>query len=525
MINDEGEEGDVEVTERDTKYDWFVNLDSHPFNSDWKTFIPEPNRADSIDHMDELPLSLKEAIYSFIIAVTIRNLRGDQFEHKTMLIHATRLKILQNRLTNLVSDFIDEIYADFAVPQLGEENEHLEHMEGIFEKKYLKTPEEWKELTPEIASSVSLLKNHVFGINGDNKDVIDEDEYPNGLNSIRIGGDKLSRGLTLPGLMNSYFLRVSRMYDTLLQMGRWFGYRSNYEDLCQIYTTAQLYNWFGHVSSASENLRSRIFEMNQIDLTPLDYRQQIQAHPGTMLVTALNKQRYSNRVALSFSEELVQLTSFDISTRGITAQKRNIKSVNKFMETLISGYEYQDKRAARVFKGIGPKIINSFLGEFKHTSEAGIWHSSNIIKYINAMKDKDELTAWSVAFQTSTRPDPGSSSTVVSTWNMASNIRSGSKSALGIFSLANRSLVSKGHEKFDFDADPLGRTTSETRKDIRRSRDPNTALLIIYFVTPKENEKFHEPLVALGISFPKSENAETVTYVAGAGYNLVEDEV
>ena len=49
-------------------------------------------------------------------------------------------------------------------------------------------------------------------------------------------------------------------------------------------------------------------------------------------------------------------------------------------------------------------------------------------------------------------------------------------------------------------------------------------VLIIYFVTPKENEKFHEPLVALGISFPKSENAETVTYVAGAGYNLVEDE-
>ena len=83
------------------------------------------------------------------------------------------------------------------------------------------------------------------------------------------------------------------MYDTLMQMGRWFGYRDNYDDLCAIYTTARLYNWFGHVANASENLRARIFEMNRRDLTPLEYRQQIQSHPGMMLVTALNKQRYT----------------------------------------------------------------------------------------------------------------------------------------------------------------------------------------------------------------------------------------
>ena len=120
------------------------------------------------------------------------------------------------------------------------------------------------------------------------KDVIDEDEFVNGLHSIRIGGDKLSRGLTLPGLMTSYFLRVSRMYDTLMQMGRWFGYRDKYPDICQIYTTGLLFNWFGHVANASESLRSRIIEMNSMDLTPLDYQQRIQSHPGRMLVPMLN---------------------------------------------------------------------------------------------------------------------------------------------------------------------------------------------------------------------------------------------
>ena len=52
------------------------------------------------------------------------------------------------------------------------------------------------------------------------------------LKVIAIGGDKLARGLTLEGLTVSYFLRASKMYDTLMQMGRWFGYRPGYIDVC-----------------------------------------------------------------------------------------------------------------------------------------------------------------------------------------------------------------------------------------------------------------------------------------------------
>ena len=525
MVNDEGEEDNEEIIERDTRYHWFVNLDAAPFNSDWRDFIPSPNRADSLEFMDELPLSLKDAIYSFIIAVTVRNLRGDQFEHKTMLIHATRLKILQNRLRDLVSNFIDEIYAAFAVSQLDEQNEHLERLKRVFTRCYSNIPETWNELAPDLTSSVSLLKNHVYGINGDNKDVIDEEEYPNGLNSIRIGGDKLSRGLTLPGLMTSYFLRVSRMYDTLMQMGRWFGYRGNYEDLCQIFTTAQLYNWFGHVSNAAESLRSRIFEMNQMDYTPTEYTQQVQAHPGSMLVTALNKQRYTRRIALSFSEELIQLTSFDLSIKGIASQKRNANRIEVLMDKLLLGFRYEEKRGARVFKGVNPEIVNKLIKEFEHTEEAGVWHSSNILSYIHTMNIKGELTEWNIAFQTSTKPAVGAISKSFSTYNMVSNIRSGAKSALGIFSMSNRNLASIGHEKFDFDSDPLIGAENKTRRHIRRSRSPKVGLLIIYLVTPKEGDKFFEPLYSLAISFPKSDNAATISYVAGAGYDTLHEDL
>ena len=63
------------------------------------------------------------------------------------------------------------------------------------------------------------------------------DHRKEGLSVIAVGGNKLSRGLTLEGLTVSYYLRSSKMYDTLLQMGRWFGYRPGYEDLCRLYTT------------------------------------------------------------------------------------------------------------------------------------------------------------------------------------------------------------------------------------------------------------------------------------------------
>ena len=88
------------------------------------------------------------------------------------------------------------------------------------------------------------LSIHVRTINGSAGDILDYEEHrTTGLNIIAVGGDKLSRGLTLDGLSVSYFLRASRMYDTLMQMGRWFGYRDGYLDVCRLYTTAELLEW------------------------------------------------------------------------------------------------------------------------------------------------------------------------------------------------------------------------------------------------------------------------------------------
>lgn len=67
---------------------------------------------------------------------------------------------------------------------------------------------------------------------------------------IVVGGNVLSRGLTLEGLSVSYFIRAASAYDTLLQMGRWFGYRPGYADLARLWMTNELQNYFHDLATA-----------------------------------------------------------------------------------------------------------------------------------------------------------------------------------------------------------------------------------------------------------------------------------
>src|SRR6202041_2320951 len=130
-----------------------------------------------------------------------------------------------------------------------------------------------------------------------------------GLNVIAIGGDKLSRGLTLEGLSVSYFLRASKMYDSLMQMGRWFGYRPGYVDLCRLYLTPDLELWFRHVATAAEELRDRINQMAMIGATPEEYGLRIRSH-DILLVTAQNKMLHAQEFKVSFQGEAKIQTKF-----------------------------------------------------------------------------------------------------------------------------------------------------------------------------------------------------------------------
>ena len=147
-----------------------------------------------------------------------------------------------------------------------------------------------------------------------------------------IGGDKLSRGLTLEGLTISYFTRSSNTYDTLMQMGRWFGFRPGYLDACRLFTTPALYASFSHISMATEDLAAQFDFMNSVVQTPKDFGLRVASHP-ILEITSRNKMRTGQEFKRDFSCKLSQTRVFDIDGEQYD---RNFEAVEDFLYAIKS---------------------------------------------------------------------------------------------------------------------------------------------------------------------------------------------
>jgi hypothetical protein len=363
--------------------------------------------------LDELPPSLREAIDAFIVACAIRQLRGQEHEHSSMLVHVTRFVAVQQQVQRQVDDYLrhmkqrllrrvdhesiiaqlQQIHAtDFAVttgtirtaePELGiPEIPDWPSIEGVL---------------PLILSEIEVRM-----INGTARDVLDySDRSPSGLKVIAIGGDKLARGLTLEGLCVSYFLRATRMYDTLMQMGRWFGYRPGYLDLCRLYTTAELTDWFSHIADAGEELRREFDLMAESGATPRDYGLRVQSHP-VLMVTSRLKMRTARNLMLSFSGQLVETVAF---YRDRTRVQRNLDGflqlVAKLSDPEVDPIRLRDGARQQwtgyLWNNVPAEHIVEFLLGYDTHPEAYKVNSRLLAEFISSMWKDRELTHWTVA--------------------------------------------------------------------------------------------------------------------------------
>lgn len=292
--------------------------------------------------LDELPPSLVEAIDAFLLASADRSLRGQGEDHSSMLIHVTRFVATQEQVYRQVAEHIRQIRQRIR-RNTGSEG-ILDRMKKLWEQDHVPTTDATHELSPDLARHTAsdwseivlripeiLDDIQVRKINGTAKDALDYiDSTGVGLKVIAIGGDKLSRGLTLEGLCVSYFLRASRMYDTLMQMGRWFGYRPGYLDLCRLYTTPDLADWFGHIADASEELREEFDLMAASGSDPRAYGLKVKSHP-VLMVTSRLKMRTAKNLLLSFSGELVETVDFFLDQEKL---ERNLVASYRLIEAI-----------------------------------------------------------------------------------------------------------------------------------------------------------------------------------------------
>ena len=281
-----------------------------------------------------LPGSLKEAIKAFILVCAARLVRMTGVPHNSMLVHVTRFTRVQSQVKQLVEDELRTLTG-----RIMSGTDDLADFRNIWEKKFMTTSlkminrgfkdarvENWKDIRDELYSAIKVIR--VKGINGEIGDTLDyrtanrltrerlekNETVPwneRGVSVIAIGGDKLSRGLTLEGLSVSYYLRAARMYDTLMQMGRWFGYHTGYEDLCRIYTTGELVEWYSHIALANRELRNDFEYMEAIGSTPETFGLKVRSHPGRLTITSAGKSRAAERMLITFAGNLVQTIVFD----------------------------------------------------------------------------------------------------------------------------------------------------------------------------------------------------------------------
>ena len=379
------------------------DLHAKPFLDDYMapTAFPQPHK---ITHVPvELPRSLKEALRCFILTCAARRARGQDRKHNSMLVHVTRFQAVQEHAARLLRDELIglqkriEMHDGARRPTLREELRELWQREFVPISKAMADeaggPLAWEDVDAELHAAASKIA--VLTVNASAGTPLDYKEHEaEGRSVIAVGGDKLSRGLTLEGLSVSYFLRTSKMYDTLMQMGRWFGYRPGYLDLCRLFTTSTLIGWYRHIALAEAELRREFDYMVGAKLTPLDYGLRVRTHPEGMIVTALNKMCHSQTLELSWAGVLVQTTQLPKDGR-IAANLAATTALLTGLGEPNSGVG----RDTRVWRGVPAATVAKFIESLQYPPESARASGPQLAAFIRkqAGKQPAELIDWTVA--------------------------------------------------------------------------------------------------------------------------------
>jgi hypothetical protein len=376
---------------------------------DYAEFFPDKHKSDD-STPDSLPESLQIAIKCFIVTCAIRIARGQENKHNSMLIHVSRYLIWQNSLKEVVENvflfykrgieqkdkfileqfrYIFEIDSDNYISYSTTTQNILDSSFRDIDSK-LKV-HDFEEIEPCLYKAVQKIK--VMSINGKSADALEYYENEKtGISVIAIGGDKLSRGLTLEGLSVSYFLRASKMYDTLMQMGRWFGYRPGYVDLCRLFTSSELNEWFRHITMASEDLREEFDAMWNAKATPEKYALKVRTHPGQLQITAITKMRNVNKILVSWSGRLVE--TYQLPTdRGII--RKNLVATQNFLSKF--GNPVIKDSNDYLWSNVLPADILKFFSEFTVAPQLAKVDLTLIGNYIRKLNQSGELASWRVA--------------------------------------------------------------------------------------------------------------------------------
>ena len=368
----------------------------------------------TLNSFSELPKSLKKAIRYFIIVQKLMDFLPATGIHRTMMINVSRFVDVQKNLYTILNTWLNEelkpqVRACAYNPQRfnGQSTGEFFELKEVWNEYQLGdiSGMKWEEFTPLLAEdglnelSIALVNNSKLSkeLGG----LRYSKDCPKRV--IAVGGLCLSRGLTLEGLVVSYFYRKSIAYDTLLQMGRWFGYRNNYIQYFKVWMSDSSIGWYEIISDANEDLRIQVNSMNDQNLTPNQFGLMVKRHPCTgLIITANNKMRNAKLIDRKIPTDLKgRLIETPRLYKNYNANYENTCAVNKLLKSLSGEIKKGVYNNGYYWSGVPKEVIADFVRDFKSSQLSLGFYISDLYNYIL----KTSTDKWSVAIaQTSKNP-------------------------------------------------------------------------------------------------------------------------
>ena len=347
--------------------------------------------------VEMLPKSAKAAIDDFIVASAVRRSREGDEIHNSMMFNISGFKKGSNSLKELVDNHVSKI--KYCLKNEEFYNKYKKIWEDRFKNISQKRErfDDWNSIKKQLLYVINALD--VLLLNGDSKDFINYTKTGQH-EVIAVGGNKLSRGITLEGLMISYYLRKPNAYDTALQMGRWFGYKENYFDLCRIYTKSDTLEDFLTIFDATEELKEDIAIMNSRSLTPREFTLKVLTHPS-FKPTSRNKMYSAEFVRVGFSEQRQETIRFDYSKK-----EENKKLTEQFIKGIEDKLVEIDKNTL-VYKNISSSEVLSYLCNYCYSQDDSRGFSEQWKQYIRNVNKDGELLNWTVVVDSLDDEDAG----------------------------------------------------------------------------------------------------------------------
>lgn len=339
----------------------------------------------------QMTASLSEAIRWFLLATAARRLRSGEYKHSSMLIHTTMRVEPQNALVPVIQKYLKKLKKDVQDGNvLGWKEQWEAEIQREPAERHDLTPLSFADIWPLIPDVLASTK--VVADNSASSERLIYSDDP--ATVIAVGGNTLSRGLTLEGLVSSFFLRTAGAYDSALQMGRWFGYRKGYEDLPRIWTTQRLKEDFQFLAEIETDLRTEIKRFEGGGATPRDIAVRIQLHPR-MQVTSPLKMQFAIQASASFSETHPQTTYFDHTDTVVLQQ--NIQATSKLLEVASSSATaFPSAGSNIVYKGIAAEHVIEFLKRYAFNEKSEM-SGGMLLQYVQTQNKFHALKEWNVA--------------------------------------------------------------------------------------------------------------------------------